>query len=201
MPLCWCWLSCMAIVLLLASPLAALDVLRDSAARYGGLFHRRRDMRRLLGCTLGILHGAGSRPAGAVAHSCGIGTTPAALTGGHSSGGSTPFLRYRAGAGCLGQSIGRRGSRTRGFSRHGGTGWAGIPAVSALKSRSSRMLPGSRSGVLLPACLHMAAAADGMACFSCGIGGRDLLLTGNVAHRAACTGHDETAVCCCRQRC
>ena len=39
------------------------------------------------------------------------------------------------------------------------------------------MLLGGRSGVLLPVCLHMAAAADGMARFSCGIGGRDLLRT------------------------
>ena len=62
------------------------------------------------------------------------------------------------------------------------------------------MLLGGRSGMLLPACLHMAAAADGMARFSCGIGGRDLLLAGNVAHRAACTGYDEAAVCRCGRR-
>ena len=62
------------------------------------------------------------------------------------------------------------------------------------------MLLGSRSGVLLRTCLHMTAAADGMARFSYGIGGRDLLLTGNVAHRTACTGHDEAAVCRCGRR-
>ena len=62
------------------------------------------------------------------------------------------------------------------------------------------MLLGSGGGMLLRTCLHMTAAADGMACFSCGIGGRDLLLTGNVAHRAARTGHDEAAVCRCERR-
>lgn len=157
-------------------------------------------MRCLLGRTLGILRGADGRPAGAVAHSCGIRTSSAALSGGPSSGDSTPFLRYRAGARRLGRSIGRRGSRTHGFSYHGGTGGTGIPAVSALKSRGSRMLLGSRSGVLLRTCLHMTAAADGMARFSCGIGGGDLLLTGNVAYRTACTGHDKAAVCRCGRR-
>ena len=59
------------------------------------------------------------------------------------------------------------------------------------------MLLGGRSGMLLPACLHMAAAADGMSRFPCGIGGGDLLLAGDVTHRAARTGHDEAAVCRC----
>lgn len=62
------------------------------------------------------------------------------------------------------------------------------------------MLLGSGGGMLLRACLHMTAAADGMARFSCDIGGRDLLLTGNMAHRAARTGHDEAAVCRCGRR-
>ena len=62
------------------------------------------------------------------------------------------------------------------------------------------MLLGGRSGMLLPACLHMAAAADGMSRFPCGIGGGDFMLAGNVVHRAACTGHDKAAVCRCGGR-
>ena len=62
------------------------------------------------------------------------------------------------------------------------------------------MLLGSRSGMLLPACLHMAAAAGGMARFSCGIGGCDLLLSGDVAHRAPRTGHNKAAICRCGRR-
>ena len=62
------------------------------------------------------------------------------------------------------------------------------------------MLLGSRGGMLLCACLHMTAAADGMARFSCGIGGGDLMLTGNVAHRTARTGHNKAAVCRCGRR-
>ena len=62
------------------------------------------------------------------------------------------------------------------------------------------MLLGGKSGVRLPACLHMAAAADGKARFSCGIGGRNLMLTGNVAHRTARTGHNKAAVCRCGRR-
>lgn len=62
------------------------------------------------------------------------------------------------------------------------------------------MMLGSRSGMLLRTRLYMAAAADGMARFSCGIGGGDLLLTGNVAYRTACTGHDKAAVCRCGRR-
>ena len=62
------------------------------------------------------------------------------------------------------------------------------------------MLLGGRSGMLLRTRLHMAAAADGMARFSCGIGGGDLLLAGDVTHRAARTGHDKAAVCRCGRR-
>lgn len=62
------------------------------------------------------------------------------------------------------------------------------------------MLLGGRSGMLLRTRLHMAAAADGMARFSCGIGGGDLLLAGDVTHRAARTGHDKATVCRCGRR-
>ena len=62
------------------------------------------------------------------------------------------------------------------------------------------MLLGGRSGMLLRTRLHMAAAADGMARFSCGIGGGDLLLAGDVAHRAPRTGHNKAAICRCGRR-
>ncbi len=62
------------------------------------------------------------------------------------------------------------------------------------------MLLGGRGGMLLCACLHMTAAADSMARFSCGIGGSNFMLAGNVAHRTACAGHDEAAVCRCGRR-